>query len=227
MNRQTANFKVFRLASDTHKKISEFFNEHVAINITDHLFIADLEWSDCLAETLVASSEEEVSLSIRVSESLAQRVQEIEPPFEKLSNENIGPFAIIAEEVSHFHCLCIAATNRVPISRWDLELQSEFDKFIVAACLMEDQTGKAHFKHLARLLFDSTAIYSSKYTATYSQTENLAAQWWWSRLGQANYPSSLKVVDIEILQKIRILQGQAKIDYIRNTTLSRGSQRTA
>jgi len=139
----------------------------------------------------------------------------LECPYKRLTQNNLGLLLIVSEEISHFHMICQQAIANTMISRFDLELQSEFDKFIIAADLMQKQTGAYHSKHLARLIYDSSVSYVDD--EIYDDTGRLAAAWWWS---QINHLGDLTLHNARIrraLFEMRHLQGAAKLQYLNNT----------
>lgn len=207
-----AYLKVCQLMEQIDASYQSLFSYSHGLNISDHIFIGDDEKTGRLAETLVESSAGNCYISIRISKELASTVPTNQCPFESLQTRNLSLFSILAEEVSHFQGICLAAQRDNPISAWDLELQSEFDKFILATTLMKTQSGRSHAAPLARLLFDSTYNYTAD--AVYDHTGNIAAHWWWTHINQFGDHVLARPDVWRNLLEMRSLRGQAKLEYI-------------
>jgi hypothetical protein len=83
-----------------------------------------------------------------VGDSLARR-----DPRLWLGEENLGPFCVLTEEVSHFLFLLFRARLERPVSELELELQGEIDKYLSAVCLLSLQNEGAVSSRLRELLF--------------------------------------------------------------------------
>ena len=180
------------------------------IDINDHVYIDENVSSSSLAEVLAYEQDDTLHLSIRFSPSLAHYFSNQECPSIRLTSHNLGLLAIVAEEVSHFQCLCQAAESENPVSRFDLELQAEFDKFLIASTFLIQQMGEPHPVQLARLLFDSSAVYQD--SQIYERANKIAASWWWSQINQYGNALFVRRPDlIASLKKLRYVYGEAKL----------------
>ncbi len=82
-------------------------------------------------------------------ENLARR-----NPFTRLDGDNLSDFCAVTEEVSHFLYLVWNALHARRITRLELELQAEVDKFVTAALCLAAQGGRGAPDELARRLFE-------------------------------------------------------------------------
>jgi hypothetical protein len=222
----TSSKKTNDIAVEMFGRISHAFDVNHNVDISHHIFV-DSKLTQRAAETLVHWDEDELLISIRCSEALVQRIESVKSPFEELNNQNINSFSILLEEISHFHYICSAAVGQRPISKWDLELQAEFDKIMIAATILNEQTGSPHFYNLARILFDGSRIYDKAQPELYSSTENTAAKWWWTKINQEGDDLVKNQHLFKGLKKIRDLQGESKMRYIQDTQTLSGLKKSA
>ncbi len=99
-------------------------------------------------------------------------------PFSKLSNENLHAYTVLVEELSHFHLIVHRSFNKSPISQLELEWQGEVDKLLFSAIRLRQQSGEAHYLHLARKLYDEAKIVSCN-TERYWEATRYAAKLWY------------------------------------------------
>ena len=105
------------------------------------------------AQTLVCSNDDDLELAVYFNDDIISRLQE-ENPQKDLSLNNIDVFCAVVEEISHFHLLINRASYQQTISLLELELQAEVDKLLICAQVLWQQTERAHYAPLARVLFD-------------------------------------------------------------------------
>ncbi len=90
-------------------------------------------------QLLVLEEKDEVWIGLyldrRVRGALASR-----DPYLRLDARNLDPFLTAVEETSHFIYLLWSLGNGRPVSRFELELQGEVDKFASSALLMRGQS---------------------------------------------------------------------------------------
>ena len=113
------------------------------------------------------------------------RNQAIEPmtracPLISLNHQNLDAFCLIIEEISHFYLIVQRALEKREVSKLELEWQAEIDKLLIAAWILEEQTGDPHLHQLAHSLF-STPIFSSEETR-YQEASDQAAKLWYYAL---------------------------------------------
>lgn len=75
-------------------------------------------------------------------------------PFARLDGENLSDFCTATEEVSHFTYLVWSAIHQRRVTRLELELQAEVDKFVTAALCLEAQGAGGAPEALAERLFE-------------------------------------------------------------------------
>jgi hypothetical protein len=75
-------------------------------------------------------------------------------PFARLDGENLSDFCAVTEEVSHFLYVVWNALHARRITKLELELQAEVDKFVTASLCLTAQRGEAASDDLASRLFE-------------------------------------------------------------------------
>lgn len=211
----TSQPKIFELSAKVDLTFRNLMGSQPDLMIKDHLYVGHRLESVALAETLVQMIGEDVYVSIRFSPEISKKAEEMPCPYDLLSHQNLNILLVVAEELSHLHCLCEIAKSNQTISKWDLELQSEFDKFRIAAHILETQTGNSHVTSLARLIFDSSYCYSED--SQYEYTGRLAARWWWSHINRYQSKTLMIPEVLRALQEMRHLYGCSKLDYLKQT----------
>ena len=91
-------------------------------------------------KVLVSGDGEAVDLAVYLDEDVVHRLVE-ENPLEALHDGNLAPFWTALEGVSHFVYLVWNATWQRQVTRLELELQAEVDKFVTTALLVAAQQG--------------------------------------------------------------------------------------
>lgn len=110
--------------------------------ITDPALASRFPSGDAAApETLFVSQQERaVDVGLFIEEAILEHLVR-DDPTAKLHPGNLGSFLIALEGVSHFLYLVWNAGWEKPVSRLELELQAEVDKFFAAAFLFAHQIG--------------------------------------------------------------------------------------
>ena len=121
-------------------------------------------------------AKDELFIAIHFDETLIA-VLESADPFNKLTNANLDAFCIAVEEISHFHFILNRANYGLHLSELELECQGEIDKCLVAATVLEEQSGSAHLLPLIRMLYDTSLILSERHKL-YEEANRLAARFW-------------------------------------------------
>lgn len=202
--------KLKTLAKRVDEMLHDIYAGSPSLEVEDYIFIANSDDSQALAETLALEHDNTFHISIRFSKDLLNYFQENACPSDRLTSNNLGLLAVVSEEISHFQCMCRAAETETPVSRFDLELQAEFDKFLLASTLLNRQVGHEHPIQLARLLFDSSEIYQEP--ELYHRANNTAASWWWSQINQyGERLFQLRPDLISELKRLRHIHGEAKL----------------
>jgi hypothetical protein len=142
------------LLVDVQRRIESLYALPPEAPVTDFLIPADEagEYPGDGSRTLVSEDGDGLSVGVvlegEVTERLARR-----DPRERLDGDNLGAFCTAAEEVSHFLYLLYCARRERPVTRLELELQAEVDKYLVAALLLSVQNEGALSSRLRELLF--------------------------------------------------------------------------
>lgn len=89
---------------------------------------------------LIARDGDDAGVSLYVEEALLARLRK-QDPLQALSDDNLADFLIALEGVSHFVYLAWNLRHDRPVTRLDLELQAEVDKYIAALFLLLRQRG--------------------------------------------------------------------------------------
>jgi hypothetical protein len=104
------------------------------------------------SRTLVKEEEGQVSLGVVFDGDTARRLSERDPRV-RLDASNLGPFATLTEEVSHFVYLLFCAQKDRSVTQLELELQGEVDKYLTALAFLTLQREGAASRGLRHALF--------------------------------------------------------------------------
>ena len=105
---------------------------------------------------LIREHRDGVDLALYLDRALVGRLA-ADSPTAALHDGNLPDFCVALEGVSHFLCLLWNARRR-PVSRLELELQAEVDKYILAAGLIGKQRAGRMPRGLHRLLFENFTL---------------------------------------------------------------------
>lgn len=103
-------------------------------------------------QLLVRENEDGLEVSLFLRETLLARLSDDDPTI-TLHTGNLADFCLAVEGVSHFLHLVWNAGHDRSVTRLELELLSEIDKFVTATALACQQTGSTHSLALWRALF--------------------------------------------------------------------------
>ena len=106
---------------------------------------------------LVHQQDDELSLSLFLDRDLLDAL-EADSPARRLHEGNLGAFWTALEGVSHFVYLVWNARHDRPVSRFELELQAEVDKYVMAASLLAEQRGGRLPEALHAILFEDAGF---------------------------------------------------------------------
>lgn len=95
----------------------------------------------------------DVELSVFLDAALLARLESADP-LRALHQDNLADFCIAAEGVSHFVHLIWRAEQARQTTQFELELQAEIDKFLIAWLLLRKQHGARPARELHGTLFD-------------------------------------------------------------------------
>lgn len=94
-------------------------------------------------QVLVSQQDEDyLDLAVYIAPEVLERLGESDP-LEQLHDGNLADFWLALEGVSHFVYLAWNAGLDKPVTRLELELQAEVDKFVLTALLLATRQGSA------------------------------------------------------------------------------------
>ena len=129
------------------------------------------------AAFIVDEQVDETFIGIHISEDLRQTLESKCDLSELLKSRNgLDAFLILAEEVSHFHYYLHMLDSNKPVSRFDLELQAELDKIIIAAVTMNHTFGQPHLLELIKIVFDQSIVHGT--LTDYQHVSKIAEKFW-------------------------------------------------
>jgi len=105
-------------------------------------------------QLLVRQDGDTLELSLVLERAVIERLA-ADCPRRRLHPGNLQELWHAVEGVSHFLHLIWSADRERAVSRLELELLADIDKFVVAAGLALDQTGHPHVRQLQRMLFSA------------------------------------------------------------------------
>jgi hypothetical protein len=104
------------------------------------------------SRTLVTQEGDDVSLGVVLDDTVCAGIAAADPRVH-LDGDNLHPFCVVAEEVSHFVYLAFCARAARQVTQLELELQGEVDKYLCAVFLLSLQNEGAVSPGLRELLF--------------------------------------------------------------------------
>jgi len=104
------------------------------------------------SRTLVKEDGDEISVGVVFDEAVARDLRARDPRV-RLDETNLGPFATLTEEVSHFVYLLFCAQAQRSVTQLELELQAEVDKYLTVATFFALQHEGALAPGLRQALF--------------------------------------------------------------------------
>jgi hypothetical protein len=93
---------------------------------------------ECDEELLIVEDHDAAGVSLFLEQELVDRLER-DNPLTALSHRNLADFLVAFEGVSHFTYFAFKAGRDECVSRIELELQAEVDKFVAAAMLLSRQ----------------------------------------------------------------------------------------
>ena len=101
---------------------------------------------------LLSQHDQHLDVALYLSNEIVQHLEQ-HNPLECLDEANLHQFWVALEGISHFTYLTWNAQFDREISLFELELQAEVDKFVMAICLFNRQQGMQHPRHIMTKLF--------------------------------------------------------------------------
>ncbi|MDQ2070661.1 hypothetical protein [Natronospira bacteriovora] len=123
--------------------------------LTDRRFVQMMEgrrYRPTREKLLVYEIDGELNVSLYLDAELLARLDR-SPPEQSLHAGNLADFWLALEGVSHFVYLGHNARYDRPVSRLEMELQAEVDKFVLANLFLARQQGHTPGERLHRALF--------------------------------------------------------------------------
>ncbi|GAB4358952.1 MAG: hypothetical protein Kow006_27740 [Gammaproteobacteria bacterium] len=163
------------------QQLQRIYQLEVPHRVTDFL-ITDSELAKALRggeslvpeQLLVHQEGDELALALYLEAALLERLAS-DDPFHSLHNGNLSDYCTVLEGISHFLYLSWNARHDRPVTRLELELQAEVDKFIAAVQLISDQYGKQDNDALLTRLFRAVSF------APELEEEEKKRYWWANR----------------------------------------------
>lgn len=120
-------------------RVTDFLTMNPAV--IEALGIA-LESAGAREQLLVSQQDDSVDLAVYIAPEVLARLGDSDP-LEFLHDGNLADFWLVLEGVSHFVYLAWNAGMDKPVTRLELELQAEVDKFVLGALLLAARQGSA------------------------------------------------------------------------------------
>ncbi len=129
--------------------------------ITDRRFASALRGAPVVApeELLVRQADDELAISLFLEPSLLAAVARGDP-LRRLHGHHLNPLCTLLEGVSHFVYLVSRARQARPVTRLELELQAEVDKFAILTFLLRAQRQGTLPGWLPRRLFEKVRYHA-------------------------------------------------------------------
>lgn len=118
-----------RIIRSIEQALTELYNIEIEHHAED--FLLSPEKGSGRSALLVRNDSDGVSLGIYFGDSTRKELPEGRSP-ENASEERLGAFSVVAEEISHFHYLIFHSQQGRSLSRLELEIQGNVDAFLVA-----------------------------------------------------------------------------------------------
>lgn len=103
---------------------------------------------------LVRQHTDGLDISLFLHRDILLKLQQ-DNPIKALHHGNLADFCTVTEGISHFVYLIWNACHDRSISLFELELQAEVDKYVMAAALLAEQLGGTLPHNLPHVLFDN------------------------------------------------------------------------
>lgn len=129
------------------------------------------------AAFIVDEQSDETFIGIHISATLRQTLESQRDLCELLRDpQGLNAFLILAEEISHFHHYILMLEANKSISRFDLELQAELDKIVVAAVTMNHAFGQPYLVELVKIVFNQSTVHGT--LTDYQLVSKIAEKFW-------------------------------------------------
>lgn len=125
--------------------------------ITDKALAQSLDQGRSATEKLLVRQDEtgeNVDIALYFDSELIERLAQ-DNPKAQLHDGNLNDFCVALEGISHFLCLIFNCQRQRPVTRLELELQAEIDKFVMAVGLFGHQLAGSFPRRLHYALFEN------------------------------------------------------------------------
>lgn len=159
-------------------------------------------------QVLVSQQDDDcVDVAVYIDPDVLERLRASDP-LEELHDDNVADFWMALEGVSHFVYLAWNAGLDKPVTRLELELQAEVDKFVLTALLLATRQGRApdalHHGLFRRCRFEPTLDDTSR--ARYQAANRYAEAYCARLLGRFRRERDLKGLTPELRRFYRLSQ---------------------
>ncbi len=183
---------------------------------TDRLALpAAVEATGTDEQLLVRCEPESLAVTVFIDAGVLDRLAAVDP-LHRLHGGNIADFWTVLEGVSHFLCLAWNALHDRLVSRLELELQAEIDKFVLTADLLREQGAVRFPAELHSLLFRRArvdATLAAGREQLYRAASDHAARFCATLERQTRRAVARPVIDLRRFYRLTEL---AKVQYIRS-----------
>lgn len=125
--------------------------------------------STAVAEQLLLKQQPDgLDVSLFLDELLVKQLA-MDNPLEQLHHGNIASFCTVLEGISHFLYLVWNIQQQRAISCFEMELQAEVDKYVMATSLLAEQSGGNIPRNLHRSLFEKARYHAHLSHAEYQR----------------------------------------------------------
>ena len=168
---------------------------------------------DSLEQLLISPQEDCLDVSLYLDNELINRLCKSYPS-EYSNKDDLHDFWIALEGVSHFLYLAWNANHDRPVSRLELELQAEVDKFVSATAVLGLEKNKAFMQEIWSLLFSQPKFNENlekEHLARYMKANEYASKYCLNLIGMNN--KTTKCLHNELRRFYRLNQ-RAKLSRI-------------
>lgn len=151
-----------------------------------------------------------VKLALFLDKKLMRSLAENDP-FVSLNDNNISDLCILIEGVSHFLYFLWKAHQHIPITRLELELQAEIDKFLIFFCYLQSINNLSFCRDLFEILFEHFNIMdhiTDEGKQRYLTASTLASRYCYRLHQRFRDPAKLQALTCEIRRFYNLSQEQ-------------------